>query len=62
MTLPSRSVAVLTGDLVASRRVEPVHIDYCGFLAPDVFLVGYGLGPNHGEHTNRPDLCVMDEA
>jgi hypoxanthine phosphoribosyltransferase len=29
---------------------------------PDGYLVGYGLGPNHGEHTNRPDLCVMDEA
>jgi hypoxanthine phosphoribosyltransferase len=26
-----------------ARRVEPVHIDYCGFRAPDVFLVGYGL-------------------
>lgn len=30
-----------------SRRVEPVHIDYCGFRAPDVFLVGYGL--DHAE-------------
>jgi hypoxanthine phosphoribosyltransferase len=30
-----------------SRRVEPVHIDYCGFRAPDRFLVGYGL--DHAE-------------
>lgn len=30
--------------------------------APDGFLVGYGLGPGHGEHTNRPDLCILDEA
>lgn len=30
-----------------SRRVEPVHIDYSGFRAPDVFLVGYGL--DHAE-------------
>jgi hypoxanthine phosphoribosyltransferase len=30
--------------------------------APDGFLVGYGLGPGHGEHTNRPDICVMEEA
>jgi hypoxanthine phosphoribosyltransferase len=30
-----------------TRRVEPVHIDYCGFRVPDVFLVGYGL--DHAE-------------
>ena len=30
-----------------ARRVEPIHIDYCGFRAPDVFLVGYGL--DHAE-------------
>ena len=30
-----------------ARRVEPVRIDYCGFHAPDVFLVGYGL--DHAE-------------
>jgi hypothetical protein len=29
--------------------------------APDGFLVGYGLGPGHGEHTNQPDLCISDE-
>jgi hypoxanthine phosphoribosyltransferase len=29
--------------------------------APDGFLVGYGLGPGHGEHTNRPDLCILDQ-
>ena len=28
---------------------------------PDGFLVGYGLGPGHGEHTNRPDLCIIEE-
>jgi hypoxanthine phosphoribosyltransferase len=28
---------------------------------PDGFLVGYGLGPGHGEHTNLPDLCIVDE-
>jgi hypoxanthine phosphoribosyltransferase len=30
--------------------------------APDGFLVGYGLGPGHEEHTNRPDLCVVEES
>jgi len=28
---------------------------------PDGFLVGYGLGPGHGEHTNRPDLCIAEK-
>ena len=28
---------------------------------PNGFLVGYGLGPGHGEHTNRPDLCIAEE-
>ena len=28
---------------------------------PDGFLVGYGLGPGHGEHTNRPDLCIVED-
>lgn len=26
-----------------SRRVEPVHADYAGFVIPDLFVVGYGL-------------------
>jgi len=29
--------------------------------SPEGYLVGYGLGPGHGEHTNRPDLCVVEE-
>ena len=28
---------------------------------PEGYLVGYGLGPGHGEHTNQPDLCISDE-
>lgn len=28
---------------------------------PEGFLVGYGLGPGHGEYTNRTDLCILDE-
>jgi hypoxanthine phosphoribosyltransferase len=26
-----------------SRREVPVAVDYCGFVVPDVFVVGYGL-------------------
>ena len=29
--------------------------------SPEGFLVGYGLGPGHGEHTNLPDLCIIDD-
>ena len=28
---------------------------------PNGFLVGYGLGPGHGEHTNLPDLCFVED-
>ena len=28
---------------------------------PNGFLVGYGLGPGHGEHTNLPDLCIVED-
>jgi len=26
-----------------ARRVVPIHIDYCGFIIDDVFVVGYGM-------------------
>jgi hypoxanthine phosphoribosyltransferase len=29
--------------------------------APEGFLVGYGVGPSQGEHTNRPDLCIAED-
>ncbi len=42
-----------------ARRVEPVHIDYCGFQAPDVFLVGYGL--DHAErYRNLREIRELD--
>ena len=28
---------------------------------PNGFLVGYGLGPGHGEHTNLPNLCIVED-
>jgi hypoxanthine phosphoribosyltransferase len=28
---------------------------------PEGYLVGYGLGPSRGQHTNRPDLAIVDE-
>ncbi len=29
--------------------------------APEGYLVGYGLGQGWDQHSNRPDLCVIDE-
>jgi hypoxanthine phosphoribosyltransferase len=43
-----------------SRRVEPVHIDYCGFRVPDVFLVGYGLD-HAGRYRNLPEIRSLVE-
>jgi hypoxanthine phosphoribosyltransferase len=42
-----------------SRTVEPVEIDYLGFIVEDVFVVGYGLDAAQ-QHRNLPDLCVLD--
>ena len=44
-------------DKTAGRRVD-IEADYVGFLAPDVFLVGYGLDANH-KYRNLPYItCV----
>ena len=51
--------------LVDKKHLRSVNLNarYAVFDdAPEGFLVGYGLGPSHGEHTNRPDLCIAEEA
>ncbi len=50
--------------LIDKPQMRSVNLDarYAVFNdAPDGFLVGYGLGPSHGEHTNQPDLCIAEE-
>lgn len=43
------------------RRKVPVHVDYCGFLVPDYFLVGYGL--DYGEkYRNLPCIGILKSA
>ena len=40
------------------RRVKPVDIDYCGFIAPDEFIVGYGI--DYAErYRNMPFIGVL---
>ena len=42
-----------------SRRVTPIDIDYCGFMIPDEFVVGYGL--DYAEkYRNLPYIGILD--
>jgi hypoxanthine phosphoribosyltransferase len=41
-----------------SRRTADVDIDYCGYIVPDEFLVGYGL--DYAEkYRNLPYIGVL---
>ena len=54
----ARSIRVCTLlDKVAARRV-PVAIDYVGFEAPDLWLVGYGMDTD-GLGRNLPDINAV---
>lgn len=39
----AKSVKICTLLDKPDRRVNPVDIDYCGFIAPDEFIIGYGI-------------------
>jgi hypoxanthine phosphoribosyltransferase len=40
------------------RQVVPIEPDYCGFVIPDVFVVGYGLDYND-EYRHLPYVGVL---
>ncbi len=40
------------------RQVVPIEPDYCGFVIPDVFVVGYGLDFND-EYRHLPYVGVL---
>ena len=40
------------------RRVTDVQADYCGFVIPDEFVVGYGLDYDQ-KYRNFPDIGVL---
>jgi hypoxanthine phosphoribosyltransferase len=42
------------------RQVVPVELDYCGFVIPDAFVVGYGLDFND-EYRHLPFVGVLRE-
>ncbi len=43
-----------------SRRVTPVNVDYCGFVIPNEFVVGFGLDFN-GNYRGLKHICVLKE-
>jgi hypoxanthine phosphoribosyltransferase len=42
------------------RQVIPIEPDYCGFVIPDVFVVGYGLDFND-EYRHLPYVGVLQQ-
>jgi len=50
--------------LVDKPQLRSVNLSarYAAFTdVPEGYLIGYGLGPSRGQHTNLPDLCVITE-
>ena len=41
-----------------ARRKVPLHVDYCGFVIPDEFVVGYGLDYNE-HYRNLPYIGIL---
>ncbi len=41
------------------KRQVAVHVDYCGFVIPDAFVVGYGLDCG-GKWRHLPDIRTVD--
>jgi hypoxanthine phosphoribosyltransferase len=56
----TRSLRTVTLLDKAVRRIVPVAVEYRGFDAPDVFVVGYGLD-FQGRYRNVPDVLAVKD-
>jgi hypoxanthine phosphoribosyltransferase len=56
----TRSIRTVTLLDKAVRRIVPVNVEYRGFDAPDVFVVGYGLD-FQGRYRNVPDVLAVKD-
>lgn len=56
--LGAKSVKICTIFDKVERREKQVDIDYCGFVIPNEFVVGYGLDYNN-KHRNLKKLCKI---
>ncbi len=53
-----RSLKIATLLDKPSRRIQPVTVDYTGFVIPNAFVVGFGL--DYGQrYRNLRDVCVL---
>jgi len=59
--LKKRAKSVKTCTLLdkPDRREVDMTTDYCGFIIPDEFVVGYGLDYSE-KYRTLPDVCVLD--
>lgn len=54
-----RSLKIATLLDKPSRRIQPVDVEYTGFVIPDAFVVGYGLDYSE-RYRNLRDVCVLN--
>lgn len=55
-----RSLKVATLLDKPDRRRVDINPDYCGFIIPDLFVVGYGLDFNEG-YRHLADICIISQ-
>lgn len=53
------SIKVVTLLDKPDRRRVPFEPDYCGFVIPDHFVIGYGLDYN-GDYRYLADICILN--
>jgi len=54
-----RSIQVVTRLDKPDRRKVPFEPDYCGFIIPDHFVIGYGLDYG-GDYRHLADICILN--